>query len=179
MIVTWIARLIAGLNANRRPGEIAAGIATGVLLALMPAGNLLWVAILLLTVFTAINLGIQLLVVALLSGPAALLDPLLHRLGLAVLTNDALSGLFNAVYQVPLVPFTRFKNTVVMGGLVAGVILWVPMFFLGRVLVRVYRGVIHPRIAESRAVKDFQRIPLVSRITALVRRFQGVYSAFT
>ena len=176
MIVTWIARVIASLNANRRPGEIAAGLATGVLLALLPAGNLLWVTLFVLTAFVKLNFGMELIAVAILSPLAPLLDPALHALGLRVLSAPGLAPVFAAVYSLPLMPFTRFNNTVVMGALIAGLAAWVPAFLLGRVLVRVYRTHLHPRLAESKIVKTFQRIPIVSRIAGLVRRFQRIYS---
>jgi uncharacterized protein (TIGR03546 family) len=176
MLITWIARIIASLNANQRPGEIAAGAAMGVLLALLPAGNLLWIALFVLTVFLKLNLGIELLVLVVLRPVAPLADPLLHQVGVAILTNGGLESLFTAVYNLPLLPFTRFNNTVVMGALAAGLALWIPVFFLARVLVRVYRSHIHPRLAESRIVKAFQRIPIVSRILAISRRFQKIYS---
>jgi uncharacterized protein (TIGR03546 family) len=176
MIVTWIARIIASLNANQRPGEIAAGAAMGVLLALMPAGNLLWIAIFVLTVFLKLNLGIELLVLLLLRPLAPLADPLLHQVGAAILTSVGLEALFTTLYNLPLLPFTRFNNTVVMGALAAGVALWVPVFLLARVLVRVYRKHIHPRLAESRIVKAIQRIPIVSRVLSVSRRLQRIYS---
>ncbi len=176
MIVTWIARLIASLNANRRPGEIAAGIAMGVWLALLPAANLLWVALFMITVFLKLNLGIELLILAVLSPLAALADGQLHLLGSALLTANALEGFFTTLYNVPVVPFTRFNNTVVMGALVAGAALWIPVFLIGRVLVRVYRRSIHPRLAESKIVKAVHRIPGVSRLISLTKRFQNVYS---
>ncbi|MFO8042390.1 MAG: TIGR03546 family protein [Alkalispirochaeta sp.] len=176
MIVTWIARLIASLNANRRPGEIAAGIAMGVWLALLPAGNLLWVALFLVTVFLKLNLAIELLILALLSPLAGLADGQLHLLGSAILMAEGLEGVFTGLYNLPLLPFTRFNNTVVMGALVAGAVLWIPIFFLGRILVRVYRRSVHPRLAESKIVKGIQRIPGVSRLISLTKRFQNVYS---
>jgi uncharacterized protein (TIGR03546 family) len=177
MIVTWIARLIASLNANRRPGEIAAGIAMGVWLALLPAGNLLWVGLFLITVFLKLNLAIELLILAVLSPLAGLADAQLHTVGSAVLTAEALEGFFTGLYNTPLVPFTRFNNTVVMGALLTGAVLWIPVFLVGRVLVRVYRRSIHPRLAESKIVKAIHRIPGVSRLISLTKRFQNVYSA--
>lgn len=176
MIVTWIARLIASLNANRRPGEIAAGIAMGVWLALLPAGNLLWVALFLVTVFLKLNLAIELLILAVLSPVAGLVDGQLHLLGSAVLMAEGLASFFTELYNLPVVPFTRFNNTVVMGALLAGAVLWIPIFFVGRVLVRVYRRTIHPRLVESKLVKGVQRIPGVSRLVSLTKRFQNVYS---
>jgi uncharacterized protein (TIGR03546 family) len=176
MLVTWIARIIASLNANQRPGEIAAGAAMGLLLALVPTGNLLWVALFVLTAFLKLNLGIELLVLVVLRPFAPLADPLLHQVGSAILTGAGLEGFFTTLYNLPLVPFTRFNNTVVMGALAAGLALWIPVFLLARVLVRVYRKHIHPRLAESRIVKAIQRIPIVSRVLAVSRRLQRVYS---
>ena len=156
MIVTWIARLIASLNANRRPGEIAAGIAMGVWLALLPAGNLLWGSLFVITVFLKLNLGIELLILAVLSPLAVFADGQLHLVGSAILTANALEGLFTTLYNIP--------------------VLWIPVFLIGRVLVRVYRRSIHPRLAESRIVKAVHRIPGVSRLISLTKRFQNVYS---
>lgn len=176
MIVTWVARLIASLNASRRPGEIAAGIAMGLWLALLPAGNLIWVALFLITVFLKLNLAIGLLVLAVISPVAGAADGSLHLLGAAVLTTEGMEPLFTQLYNLPLVPFTRFNNTVVMGALLSGAILWIPVFLLGRLLVRVYRRSIHPRLAESKIVKAVHRIPGVSRLVSLTKWFQNVYS---
>ncbi|MFW5826853.1 MAG: TIGR03546 family protein [Alkalispirochaeta sp.] len=176
MIITWIARLIASLNANRRPGEIAAGIAMGVWLALLPAANLLWVTLFVITVFLKLNLAIELLILAVLSPVAALADGQLHLIGSAILTAEALEGFFTTLYNIPVVPFSRFNNTVVMGAFMAGAALWIPVFLIARVLVRVYRRSIHPRLAESRMVKAIHRIPGVSRLISLTKRFQNVYS---
>jgi hypothetical protein len=40
----------------------------------------------------------------------------------------------------------------------------------------VYRRNIHPRLAESKIVKAIHRIPGVSRLISLTKRFQNVYS---
>lgn len=177
MVITWIAKIIASLNANRRAGEIAAGVSMGVLLALMPGANLLWLLIFVLTVFLKLNLGMELLVLAVLKPLAPLADPLLHTVGLSLLTAEGLFAFFTSLYNLPLLPFTRFNNTVVMGGLLTGLALWLPVFFLSRLLVRIYRKSIHPRLAESKIVKTFQRIPIVSKLITITRRFQRIYAA--
>lgn len=177
MLVTILARLIAALNANRRPGEVAAGIATGVLLALVPAGNLLWVLLFVISAVVRLNLGIELVTVLVLSPLAPLADPLLHRIGIAILANPAWEATFTAIYQLPLMPLTRFNNTVVLGALLAGIVLWVPAFLLGRLLVVFYRRTLHPRIANSKIVKAFERIPIVSKITGAVRKLTRIYEA--
>ncbi len=66
-MIKGIARLIVALNANTRPGEIAAGAAFGLLLALVPGGNLLWSVLFILTFFLKINMAMELLLLGLLA----------------------------------------------------------------------------------------------------------------
>lgn len=171
-----IARIIASLNANRRAGEVGAAVACGALLALIPSANLLWLLLFVITFFLKINHAMELVSLALLSPLAPLFDPLLHTLGLAVLTAEPLQELFTGLYNVPLLPFTRFNNTVVLGGLIGGLIMWAPIYFLVRALVRVYRKSIHPKLADSKIVRTFTRIPIVSKLITLTRKFQRIYA---
>jgi len=175
MIISWIARIFASLASNRRPAEIAAGFAFAFLLALLPGGNLLWLAIFLLTFFLRVNLAMELAFLALFSLITPLFDPLLHRLGLAILTWSPLVPALSTLYSIPLVPLTRFNNSVVAGGFAAGLLAWVPFFMVGLGFVSLYREKIHPAIAESKAVKAVLRIPIVSKITAATRKFTAVY----
>ena len=48
---------------------------------------------------------------------AFLLDPLFHMVGEAILTISSVQGLFEVMNQMPIVPFTQFNNTVVMGAM--------------------------------------------------------------
>jgi uncharacterized protein (TIGR03546 family) len=173
MFVKWIATLIVAVNANNRAGEVAAGVSFGLLLALVPSGNLLWLVLFIVTFFLKIHLGAELLFLALFKLPAPLADGLLHRLGLLVLSRQGLTGFFTRAYNLPLLPLSRFNNTVVMGGLIAGIVLWVPAFFLMRRLVVLYRRRWREKIAGSRLVKALGRVPLIAAIGNAVRKIGG------
>jgi uncharacterized protein (TIGR03546 family) len=173
MLVKWIATLIVAINANNRAGEVAAGVSFALLLALVPSGNLLWFCLFVIPFFLKINLAGELLFLALFKLLAPLTDGLLHRLGLVVLGQPLLSDLFTAAYNLPLLPLSRFNNTVVMGGLVAGIALWVPVFLLFRWLVVLYRRGLRDRIAGSRLVKALRRVPLIATIGNAVRKIGG------
>lgn len=173
MFVKWIATLIVAINANNRTGEVAAGVSCALLLALIPSGNLLWFCLFLITFFLKINLGAELLFLALFKLLVPLADGLLHRLGLLVLSQASLSRFFTGAYNLPLLPLSRFNNTVVMGGLIAGIVLWVPVFLLFRRLVVLYRRGLRERIAGSRLVKALRRVPLIATIGNAVRKIGG------
>jgi uncharacterized protein (TIGR03546 family) len=173
MFIKWIATLIVAINANNRAGEVAAGVSFALLLALVPSGNLLWVCLFILTFFLKVHLGAQLLFLALFKLLAPLTDGLLHRLGFLVLTESLLSQIFTEANNLPLLPLSRFNNTVVMGGLIAGIALWVPVFLLMRWLVILYRRRLRDRIAGSRLVGALRRIPLVATVGNAVRKIGG------
>jgi uncharacterized membrane protein len=75
--------------------------------------------------------------------------------------------------NLPLLPLSRFNNTVVMGGLIAGIALWVPVFLLFRYLVNLYRSGLRDGIAGSRQVKALRRVPLVMKIGNAVCKLGG------
>lgn len=172
-MIRWIATVVVALNANSRAGEVAAGIAFAFLLALVPGGNLLWSLLFFLTFLLKVNLAAELLFLALLRLAAPLLDGLLDRLGHFLLTLPALRGFFTALYNLPVLPLTRFNHTVVMGGLAAGLALWLPLFFAFRALVIAYRRRLRDRLAGSRLVQAFRRVPLISSIASAARRLSG------
>ena len=173
MFVKWIATLIVAINANNRAGEVAAGVSFALLLALIPSGNLLWFCLFLVTFLLKIHLGAELLFLALFKLLAPLTDGLLHSLGLLVLGQPFLADLFTGAYNLPLLPLSRFNNTVVMGGLIAGIVLWVPVFLLFRWLVILYRRGLRDRIAGSRLVKALRRVPLIATLGNAVRKIGG------
>ena len=164
MALKTITKFFKGINANTRPGEVAAGIAFGFLLALQPGWTIIRLVILIFAFMLKINipaLFFSLLVFALAS---PVLDVPVEMLGGFVLGLPALSELFTTLYNMPLVPYTRFNDTLVMGGFVLGVLAWLPVFFLFRCLVTAYRNTLREKIVNSKVFKFFMKSPLLSKI---------------
>ncbi len=175
MLVNAVARVVAALNSNRRPGEIAAGVSCAVLLALVPAANLIWILLLAALFFVKVNLSVALLTLAVLTPLATLADPLLDAIGYRVLTAGPMQELFIAWYNAPIAPLTGFNDTLVTGGLLAGAVLWLPVYFPVRAFVQVYRNTLRARLAELAPVRWFTRLPLVQRLTGWLRWANGFY----
>ena len=169
-MIGFLAKIFVALNSNGRPGELASGLAFGFWLALIPGGNLLWAALFIAAFFLKHNTGAFLISLALFRFGTPLVDPLLDWLGGLVLEFKALEPLFTWLFNLPLVPYTSFNNSLVMGGFLSGLLLWVPLFFLFRQLVKIYRSRLAPRIAESRLVRGLKAVPWVSKFLRAVEK---------
>jgi len=82
-----------------------------------------------------------------------MLDRLFDRVGMALLTTDALTPLWVWIVNTPVVALTQLNNTIVLGSLVVWLIALVPSFLLFRVLVARYRVHIFAHIQKWRIVQ--------------------------
>ena len=61
---------------------------------------------------------------------AIFLDSISHKVGSAILSTQSLEPLFTSLYNSPIIPFTRFYNSVIMGASVLTIILFPLVFFI-------------------------------------------------
>jgi uncharacterized protein (TIGR03546 family) len=158
-----IAKLILALNGNVKASQIAMGFSWGVLLGLVPVGAF-WIALFLVSFFFRHNHGAKIFGMAIVKLISPLVVYSIDALGFFVLTHDSLHGLFTTLYNMPFVPFTKFNNTLVMGGLVSGIVLWIPVFLLFLAFIPFYRKTIGPKIRNSKIVQKIAKFPLFSLI---------------
>jgi len=152
-LVKFVQSLVKALNSDGTPGQVAAGIAIGACLGLTPLLNLHNLAIFSLVVLLNVSFGGAMLGWALFVPVGFLLDPVFHSVGLQLLEAPSLRPLWTAMTNTPLVPYTNFSNTVVLGSFVGWVMLAVPIFFAARYGVARYRATIGERVRRSRAYK--------------------------
>ena len=148
-------------SANSHPGDIAPGCPRTVL-ALVPR-NLLWPFLFILAMFTH-EQGCFLSFI-LFSFIVPFADVPVERFGNLVLSLPPLQPVFTQLYQTPFIGLTRFNNTMVAGSFTAGVLAYLPVYLLVRILLSVYRKKLQPLITNSKLYKLFTRIPLIKKIT--------------
>ncbi|RLD30544.1 MAG: DUF2062 domain-containing protein [Bacteroidetes bacterium] len=175
-MISFIAKLLVALNSNSRPGELASGIAFGLLLALVPAGNLLWLAIFIIVFFIKHNIAALLLSMGLFRIFISVFDPFLDLIGGRFLGIQAFHSFFTNLYNIPLFSYSNFNNTIVMGGFLLGLILWVPVFILFTKLIKIYRKKIAPKVANSKFVKFLKKVPIVSKISTSIQKLSFLTS---
>jgi len=156
-----IRTLINSLSENTTPRQLAGGAALGVIIGLVPKANLTAQILLILMMVFRINVGLTLVVAAVISMLNFLVDPLSSYLGYAVLTAAPLQGLWTYLYNTPVVPWTGFNNTLVTGNLLTGMILFFPVFILTTGLSEKHGDTIKTAVMESKITKALRRSWLV------------------
>lgn len=160
--LTLVKDIIKILRAGENPGQVAGGFALGTLLGLSPGFTLqeflLWFILLLFNV----NIAAALLALTLVSLIAYLLDPLIHQIGFFVLTQvDVLQGVWTSLYNAPIAPLTRFNNTVVMGSLVLGLVLAVPVYLGMKRFIVAYRTHIGAKVEKWKIYQLIKQSTLI------------------
>ena len=154
-IVQYFSKLLKILRSGASPPQIAGGLILGMMMGLSPSFiSLTNLFLVLLLIILNVNISMAIFSYAIFSGIAYLIDPWFHTLGYNLLVNvDGLRGLWTNLYNTPLVPFTRFNNTVVMGSLVISIGLLLPVYFLSKKLVISYREKLEPKVQKMKWVK--------------------------
>jgi uncharacterized protein (TIGR03546 family) len=149
LILKQLFSLLQLLNSDTGTNQIAAGVACGLILGFAP-----WLSLQALLVFIClflfrIQIGAALTSAFFFAMVAWLFDPVSHQIGSAILEAEALRPTFTALYNMPLVPLTRFYNSVVMGAGVLSILLAPLVFFASRRLIEAYRVKVVARFKSS------------------------------
>lgn len=126
-LIGFVRRAIAG---RKYPHQLAWAVAFGVLLGIVPHGNLLALGLLVLVLSLKINHAMATLVAIGASFAAVHLDPVSHEVGDFLLTEPKVAELASSAWALPMVPWTNLNNTVVVGSLTIGTVALLPIFLL-------------------------------------------------
>lgn len=154
---SWLFRplryLAQALVDDDHPKQLAWGIAIGVIVGLLPKGNLTAVFFGVLLFSLRVNLAAGLGAALFVSGAAPLIDPLSDHLGRSLLSLLPLQETYAQLYQLPVVPWTQFNNTVVMGGVFLGLLQLYPTYRLMHSLAEKYHSRLVERLRKYRVTR--------------------------
>jgi uncharacterized protein (TIGR03546 family) len=163
-----VAKLIKILRSGVDPRQLAGGFMLGMILGLLSLRTLFAAPLLLALILLNVNLAAAMVGLLLFRLIAYLADPLIHGLGYVVLVDiPGLHDLWTSLASVRIVPFTRFNNTLVMGGLILSIVLAVPVFWGVKRLIIGYRALYQERVQNWKIVKAL-------KATAIFRVLSGV-----
>jgi len=136
-IIGVFRKVVRMLLSSNAPGQLAAGVALGMMIGLVPKGNLIALSLCVLLFSLRCNkaVGIVVAVAASFVGPLA--DAFTHRIGLMVLSAKPLEAAYASIFNLPLGPWLGLDNTVVVGSLVLGAYLAYPVFWITRFVLQI------------------------------------------
>jgi len=150
LFLKLIQQLVKALNSEGTPGQVAAGVALGAVFGLTPLLNLHNVVLFGCALILNVSMPGVFLGWAVAVPVGFALDPLFDAVGSRLLLAPGLQGMWTTLYNAPVVPFTNFNNTVVLGSFVVWVVAFLPIFFLARWGVTRYRATLLERLRRMR-----------------------------
>jgi uncharacterized protein (TIGR03546 family) len=149
LLLKQLFALLRLLNSDTGTNQIAAGVACGLILGFAPMLSLQALLVFVCMFLFRIQIGAALTSAFFFAMVAWLFDPVSHAVGSAILETESLQALFTTLYNMPLVPLTRFYNSVVMGAGVISILLALPVFFASKRLIAAYRVKVVARFKSS------------------------------
>lgn len=153
-------QLLKLLNSETGTHQIAWGVALGFVLGMTPSFSLQTILVFLILLLFRVQMGAAFLAAFFFKFVAYLLDPFFHKVGSAVLEVESLKPLFTQLYNMPIVPWTRFYNSIVMGSGILSFILTPIVFVLSLWFIKKYRQYIYERFKQSKFFKSLKATSL-------------------
>ncbi|MFN0117638.1 MAG: TIGR03546 family protein [Elusimicrobiota bacterium] len=166
-----VAKILSILNGEVSPRQIAAGFSIGVLIGLLPLGGLMSLFVIFGAFLINVNLAIMFVAAGIFKIIAYAIDPIANQIGYQLLTQvPALTPFWTKLYNLPVVPYTKFNNTLVLGSLVLGIVLLIPAYFLAKKGIVQYRTHLKQKVLDLKIMKMFQ----ASSIYQYYQSFKGI-----
>jgi uncharacterized protein (TIGR03546 family) len=133
--------------------RIALGFALGMLLGLVPKGNLTAAALAVVVLAVRVNLPAAAASAGLFTWLAAWTDPLAHRVGLTMLGKSWVQPIGAYLYDLPVLPWTALNNSLVLGSLLVGLTLFFPLYYVVSEALDRYRPRLVHMLEEHHALR--------------------------
>lgn len=144
------------LNSDTGNISLALGMTCGFILGMTPVLSLHSLIIFLVLFFFRIQIGAALVSAFFFKFFAYLLDPVFHSIGSMVLEIESFASIYTQLYNMPLIPYTRFNNSIVMGSAVVTFTLSPIVFVLSQYLIIKYREKVVSRFKDTKTWKYIQ-----------------------
>ena len=149
-VLNQLVKFLKLLHTETSTNQLASGFTLGMFMGFTPFLTLHSFAYWFLLLILRINIGAAFIAFAFFKMWAYAFDQYFHRIGLHILTEEpSLKGLFTQLFNMPVVPYTRFYNSIVMGTFATSVVVAIPFFFLTKILIIKYRTVVVARVKTT------------------------------
>ncbi|MBI4244850.1 MAG: TIGR03546 family protein [Planctomycetes bacterium] len=168
-LLNQLRKLLKAFNKDATPAQIAGGFMLGSILGLIPKFNLFGFILMALILLIRVNISMSIVGMALFSALGFFTDLLIEGLGYGILNLGFLHGLWTFLYNLPIVPWTAFNNSMVMGNLIFGLILAFPVYKGMSWFVVYYRNNVKDKIMKWK----FMQVLMASKVYQWYEKVAG------
>lgn len=161
-------QIIVMFQTDISPNQIAWGAALGCILGLVP-NMMMKIVLFIVIMLFRVNITAALLSCTLYAILSFALDPLFDVIGFYVLNISMFDSFYTWLYNLPIVPFTHFNNSVVMGSIIVGLILFVPNGILAKKVLVYYRTHLRDKVSKWKIVKILSATINTTKVVNLVK----------
>ena len=165
-MIKYVTSFFRAINANAHPGDIAHAVALGLFLAILPKNNLTFTFLFFLSIFIRINKGAFFISFILLGFVTPFMDIIINNIGFWAVQLSFLRPIFVTLENIPFVALFKLSNTMVLGGVIWGLILYIPVYILTRIIIAKYRKYMQPAV-NVKGVGLLGKIPLLRHLTKI------------
>lgn len=168
-------KIVKLFTSNVSADEVAAGVCLGMFMGFIPLNGPMAILLVVLFFVFKINRLASLLVLPVFK--------LLYVLGVSTLADgvggfllinmDFLAPVWRFITHFPVLALLDINNTLVAGGLFISIVLTAPVFIFSKKGIIVLREKYFDRIKNSKFVKGFLQIPIISKISAFISKVKG------
>ena len=150
LILKQIFGLLKVLNSDTGENQISAGVACGLIMGFSPALSLQTLLVFIIIFLFRVQAGAAFASAFFFAMVAYVFDPVFDNVGQVILEMNSLEPTFKTLYNMPIVPFTKFYNSVVMGAGVVAIAMSPIIFVLTKVFVKKYRATVVAKFQETK-----------------------------
>ncbi len=157
LLLKFLKKFIKVLISSDSPPQIAVSFALGAFMGLTPDNFFLSIIIVSLLFILNVNVSAGLVSAGLFSLFSSRLFPLAHKIGSFLLIEQ--TGLFSfwtTLYNAPILPFLEFNNTVMLGTLILALLAQLPIYFLVKKGIIVYRESLHEKLQKLKIIQTIK-----------------------
>jgi uncharacterized protein (TIGR03546 family) len=157
-----IKKILKFLNSQSDPTEIAIGVILGLFAAFLSPSFFNLILLFIIALILNCNFGVFFLCTGLFKVLTLAIDPIGNVIGKFVLTADFLLPLWKAMAGVPVLTFTSFNNTVIMGDFIIGIILTPIVWMITFRIVEYYRKNLKDKVNKFKIMQILTGVDFIS-----------------
>ncbi len=171
LLIKQLLQMIKLLHSENGTHQLAIGLTLGTFLGFSPFLSLQTILIFFIILVFNVQVGAAFLSAFFFKFVAFLIDPAADWLGKRTLENPSLVPLWTDLFNMPIVPYTRFNNSIVMGSFVFALIISPIVYLVFYKLVKQYRTKVVEKFEKSKLWKAFK----ASKVYEWYMKYDNLY----